>query len=221
MKQTYPKENSTQPIAYFCPRSYLDKSYWKLWPEKPNEIIQHQNFEFKWTTGFELGSQYSFTQHITRVTQMFAVYTWYKHVSEETWHEENSIPTYRWQKKTTKEDLQTAIEKSLLLAQKERVKKRNREEIEKLKLEANDIGISIKELKEIKKQKKKEEVNKKKTRKNIDLTEKMLVVGPTLKDIKDQIDIIFNCAKNPETKFQPKNVKNSLKSLSKTLRILE
>ena len=153
--------------------------------------------------------------------EKLVITTWIKKTDSENWQDDtqtyNKLQGYLRESK----EWQKLLRDDLELTQKERRRNIAREQNLLLKEQAEKLNLTIKELKEKQKKERFTRNPYKTTKLDVERTNRMIQVGPALKDLKDQIDLIFEKAHINSKKLMPKVVERSLSKIETVTRLLE
>jgi len=180
---------TTNKIESLRPRHWADTAIFKVWPESPDLVVKHDKILFKWTV------EKIRTSHIrerNNVRGAYAIKLTKKFSLDDglTWREDNHTKRYEREAVRSSSDrkLVELLEEAIQISKKERARQRARERARnrraELKREADKKGITIQELKARKKKARKSQA----TKKDVELLNRKIQVGPVLKELQDEIN---------------------------------
>jgi hypothetical protein len=229
----------------YRPTCFLETNYWKVWDSKPDVVTRHGDYEFKWTIETEKKPvshdtythynyviisermkpaekpAYPYLGNIQRYMLFYAITTWVKKFDDENWIDDTVTPSQKWKSHNNISDSFKDLCKSLKEVQKERSRTLSAARKEKYKTQAEKEGITIEEIKDRNKKALLEKMNLKAKAANLEKTKTMVLVGPALKTLQDQIDFILtNASKNPDV-IEPRNTSNMKRKIMELTRELE
>ena len=201
------------------PRHWSDTKTFKAWPRTPDTTVAYGNFRLKWEVGQRpMTSRYGRDQFLTTVTKYFSK-------DGQAWQHDEYTVSYSWGTPNVDAGISQELEDAIVLGNKRKKQARGSElakkRREKLKAEATEKGISLKEHTEQTRAKKQARNVHNVTKQDIERTTRLIEIGPTLRDLKNEIDNLLERIESRPKEINVTYVKRSKSRLKTVIDILQ